>query len=117
MFEFGRGGPQRGRFRVWISRPSTAPVTVNAGTNYFAFTLGLYTFNAVEAGGPCAGCTVPAQIVWNEAVLRSLIAPPVVITNPGLGSNVVTIFGGGSIPSGATTTQPASWGALKALYR
>lgn len=104
------GAANRGRFVGYNNR--VCGTRVDQGTLLFAFHLELYSALAEY----CPGCTTPATIVWNEAVLTGVTGDPVSVTGPGMGSNCVTV-NGSAIPCGATPARRSTWGALKSLYR
>jgi hypothetical protein len=111
----GIGGPSRGR--VVDSFCPRMP-RVLTGVNYYGFHYDFLMATATEAGSSCDGCTTPAAIVWNSAVLRpdSPAKPTVEITGAGIVGNCVTVLGAASICS-ATPARNRTWGALKSLYR
>lgn len=80
---------------LWsVARGTNAPVTLNAGTNYFGFLISFITNRASEAGGPCSGCTMPVCINWGYADIVSNTRPTLRLTSPGPFGNVSTINGG-----------------------
>jgi len=120
---FNGHGPNTEHLFESISRPT--PVKLNGTTNYFNFNLNFLNDNATEAGGACAGCTTPATLVYNSALVinarqASRIGPeanPTSISGPGL-FGICVNFGAG-VPNGCTATPAKSrtWGQLKSLYR
>jgi hypothetical protein len=96
-----------------------------AGTEYFAFHVGLDNAGTVGPGS-CSGCDVPVCIVLNSinVVGKNNIGSRLLTTANAPGSNFVSWQGGG-VPVGhgtsgcpaATAAHRSAWGQLKALYR
>ena len=87
------GAKNRGRFIGIIARPEDRPITLIGGENYFAFKLRLFSDNAKEARGPCAGCRAPATIVWTSALLQAVTGSATLITSPGPRGQCVRLNG------------------------
>jgi FlgD Ig-like domain/IPT/TIG domain len=98
----GQGGPDRTRILITIARPSTQPITLAAGQNYFGFELDV----ATDGSSSCAGCTTPAVIGWSKAILYG--SGNAVILGQS-GSRLATVAVNGGIP-GPTVfeVRPAS---------
>jgi len=118
----GFGGTNRARLVASIFRDATSPVAVNAGSNYFAFKISFFTFNAVEGGGGgCVGCSDKVVLIWNSALASGLSSTADTeiqeepIEGTGMKSNCVGINGGVSLCSGAKTNK--TWGQIKSQYR
>ena len=119
-----RFGPNTGSFLVSQETSQQAPITLDAGTNYFAFNLNFFADNATQSGGACAGCGIGAVLVWTSALVLNIRAAaqpgaeenPVLIRGPGLVSDCL-VWGSGGVPCGAVPTRNRTWGQLKSLYR
>jgi len=119
-FRPGPGGPNRGRIIATIRTGCHSDtVTIRPNASYDIHALSFYSYDAIEAGGTCAGCATPVTFVLNQVTLFSLdtAIAPIVITGPGVSSNCITLNGGGGVPCGATRSKPSTWGTLKELYR
>jgi hypothetical protein len=106
-----------GRLRVRVSAvvPTGEEQPVDPGNNYFAGSLSL-KFSTGTAGN--AECTAGGAIGVYDI---NLLAPGIPDTHLGQTpevSNCATFRGGGGKTCpGATPTQKATWGSIKALYR
>jgi hypothetical protein len=69
-------GYHRGRLIGAVVRPTSSPLDLVPGVDYFAFTLRLFTDNAAEAGGKCAGCRTPVRVVWSSVSLGRAAPEP-----------------------------------------
>ncbi len=114
-YEVGVHGPNRARILMGLTRCDEA--ALNANQNYFGFDLTLVFYYAVEAGGPCVGCSLPATIVWNSGLFRGADGQEVTVTNSGLVSQCVTINGASPGTCAATPVLRTTWGSIKSLYR
>jgi hypothetical protein len=91
------GHRNRGRMIGVVSKPLSSPVTLLPGVRYYAFTLRLFTDQATEAGGRCAGCHTPVRISWGSAILSTAgegeAARDIVLTETGAGPWCVRLNG------------------------
>jgi len=126
------GGPGRGRLHITISR--STPVSLQAGTEYFAFTIDLSTCMA----GICGGCSdfvgihfAQAALIGateysivtgdnplslacaNQCVVYSSLAEPAMAVSGGAFRPLSNLDG----PCLVTPAQRATWGQLKVVYR
>ncbi len=115
-YEVGLHGSNRARLLLNITRCGGENVLA-ANDNYFAFTL-IFPFDfAVEAGGHCQGCRLPAGIVWNSGLFRGVDGQEVTVTTSGFVSQCATVNGASPGICGATPTIRPTWGLIKSLYR
>ncbi len=92
-------------------------IALVANQEYFAFNVVIN--NALTTGaGSCAGCTVPACIVFNSINVVPGTDPPTLVGNAAsAGSNQATWQGGSGANCLAVPVKNATWGQVKALYR
>lgn len=106
--------PQTVRLAFTVSRPT--PLSVAAGEHVFGMELRIDGLAAVEAGGPCVGCSNAAYLIWTSGKPGSAGAvQPTELTQgtaflPGF-SNQLGLQG-----CGLPIRNP-TWGRLKTLYR
>jgi hypothetical protein len=106
---------RHGRLLVAASVPSDAFVSLSPDVGYSLCRVVLRSFNSTT----CAGCTIPACLVFNSVLIRRLPGSSfeeLLVTTPeSVGLNQVVWQGTGadcqSVPVRRTT-----WGAVKALY-
>jgi hypothetical protein len=116
-YDVGFGTPDRARFRIQCAVPFDNRGPVDDVSEYYAYKANVLRAKTTGAGS-CAGCSVPACIVFNEI---QLFQPPEqandpVITNP-IDRQYVTWQGGSALCPQSTPTQSKSWGQVKSLYR
>jgi hypothetical protein len=97
----------------------SGPLNVSAEQKLFGVQIVIDGSNAVEAGGPCAGCNQGVGLVWTDATpstasgsLSPLFGPTG--HYPGFGDCIV--FGLGQCEPGLPARR-STWGQLKSLYR
>ncbi|MGH7741280.1 MAG: hypothetical protein ACRENS_04585 [Candidatus Eiseniibacteriota bacterium] len=120
--EFSVGPPDhpllsQARIKATAAVTSDHALTLSAGVHYGLIKLVISSAGTV--GTPaCGGCSTPACLVFNSALLRVL--PPasdVTVSNPQApGSNWATWQGTGANCS-AVPVRRSSWGSIKTLYR
>jgi hypothetical protein len=118
-YDIGFGTPDRARFRIQCAVPFDNRGPVDDATEVYAFKGNILRAKTTGTGS-CAGCSIPACIVFNEI---QLFQPPTqandpVITNP-IDRNWVTWQGapGVAVCPQSTPTHSKSWGQVKSLYR
>jgi hypothetical protein len=112
----GFGGANNARLLVTVARSASSPINLTAGSNYYLSHLNFALDNAIEAGGPCDGCSDGATIVLSSATLYTLPgSASTTLTGAGLGSNVATISAGatGLRLFGIAPTSGADSGAVR----
>jgi hypothetical protein len=123
-YQLGAGGPNTARIVIGFAVAAAAAGTETAGQDYFGFNVLIN--NAKTAGlGSCAGCSVPACIVFNSCnVVAGTLTHDKVSGGASPGSDFVTWQGGGGISSNrgsgcplATPTRSTTWTSVKSLYR
>ena len=124
-------GPLPNRFRISSANSHTPPYLaqpLTTGERTYAMQLEFKTEGTLANCDPTVdptpvctdGCLTPACFVLNMVEVGSGNPNPDIIhyTSDGTTRNFVTYQGGtGSNCPGATPTRPATWGAIKALYR
>lgn len=114
--------PTEGRIVGTLYQDLTTPIDLAAGQTYFAYALEFYPDAAIEAGGSCAGCSTPVNLLQpnlERSVLRSrvtfdLAAGGTYSIYPD--HTCVTANGGFGVCL-PTPTRRSTWGLLKSLYR
>ena len=111
--------------RVLIGEAALSAMSLDAGLEYFAFSLLINNAKTVGTGS-CAGCTVPACLTFNSVKLTTgtpaddrIISGATNLTD----SFFATWQGPSPVPPGGkpcpwpTPTKRETWGAVKSLYR
>ncbi len=143
----GSSGPNRSRLLMAVAVPQSAIPFLNAGQEYFAFSVAI-THTKTVGTGSCAGCLEPVCIFFSSARLTDATdaSASVLLTRGanfvgsqyatwqnGYPTDVVTgvcggITGGGlfcqfpqtdfnCVLATPTNSRGSTWGAVKALYR
>lgn len=125
-YNIGIAGPNTARIVAAIAVPASALADLFAGQEYFSNNVVINNAKTVGTGS-CAGCTVPACIVFNSCkVTTQIAANDRTVSGPtnGTDSNYATWQGGAGAtsPRGtgcgqATPTRNSTWGSVKSLYR
>lgn len=119
VFQYDRGatsprGMPLNRALIQFADARLTPIaTLNAGTNYYAFTLNFDEASAVDL----TGCSSPVAMVLNEIELASTTNVAVEEQAPGLRGNCATVNGAGPASCAATPVKNRTWGSVKSLYR
>jgi hypothetical protein len=90
--------------------PAGSEIPIGAGAELYLCNVKITKGNTLT----CAGCTTPAQVVFNECKMQSPSAPDQVVSNEG-GKYCQSVAGG--ICPGGTPAQNKTWGSVKSLYR
>lgn len=111
----GPVGPNHTQINGVVAVDATTTAPINAGTEFIVFTLRIRGTNTAS----CAGCTTPASLHLNRAVLaQSGGNPGVTVDGPAtMDSNCIkwqdeTVPCGGVVP-----VRNQTWGGLKSMYR
>jgi len=108
------GSPNAARIKLAEALPASAPVSLTAGTEYYAFKLVISNTKTVGTGA-CGGCSVPACISLYSITARELDGTTAVLTAP-ITASVVYWQGASSCP-GADVPPPQAWGQIRSLLR
>jgi len=114
--------PGWGRMTLAFARDSESQLI--QGQQYLAGAFTLDTFNDVDSGaGVCAGCALPACIVFNSLELNQSVGSPggdiIILTGADV-RNFITWQGGAVGGNGCpleVPTRNVTWGSIKAIYR
>ncbi|MBI5711670.1 MAG: hypothetical protein HZC42_15410 [Candidatus Eisenbacteria bacterium] len=108
------GLPNAARIKIGAAVPSTSPLTLAAGTEYYCFRLILT--NAKTAGsGACSGCDIPVCLTLSEIKVAQLNGAVEDLTQP-ISQNVVYWQSSGG-SCGATAPQNVIWGQIRSILR
>ena len=107
--------PAHGRLVLAIAVPSTAPVDLTAGTEYFAFNLTVSNRASVGAGS-CAGCLTGGCWVLNSILIsQGTTDLPPLTAGVSAGSNIATYQA--TTPScQLVPTKTTTWSTVKRMY-
>jgi len=123
-YSIGEHGPNFARWKIAIAVNAANLQNLTGRAEYFAFNIVINNLKTVGTGA-CAGCTVPACIVFQGLNMTTPTGPPNdrYLTGPSnlSDSDFATWQGGGMGSDGggcpaAVPTVKRSWGAVKALY-
>jgi len=114
--------PGWGRMVLAFARDTEAQLI--QGQQYLAGAFTLDTFNDIDSGsGVCAGCALPACIVFNSLEINQTSGSPggdiIILTTTDVRS-FITWQGGAIGGSGCPLSVPTrnvTWGSIKAIYR
>ena len=114
--------PGWGRMTLALARADEAQLI--QGQQYVAGAFTLDTFNDVDSGtGVCAGCALPACIVFNSLELNQSVGSPggdIIILTGAAVRNFITWQGGAVGGNGCPLEVPVrnvTWGRVKSIYR
>lgn len=110
------GNPDASQIKLAFAFPSTAPESLTAGVEYYAFKL-LLSATKSTGTGSCAGCSTPACITFSEIKVTQLDGSYEDLTAP-ISSNVA--LWQTSTPcsgSGAVVTPNVTWGQIRSVLR
>jgi hypothetical protein len=114
--------PGWGRVKLALARDTEASLI--QGQQYVAGMFTLDSFNDVDTGGgTCAGCALPACLVFNQVELLQVAGSPggdIVVLNTPATRAFITWQGGAIGGNGCPIEVPvrnATWGSIKAIYR
>jgi len=114
--------PGWGRMTLAFARDSESQLI--QGQQYLAGAFTLDTFNDIDSGtGTCAGCLLPACIVFNSLEINQSAGSPggdiIILTGADV-RNFITWQGGAVGGNGCPLEVPVrnvTWGSIKAIYR
>jgi len=106
------GQPNQARIRLAAAVPSTSPLQLVAGTEYYAFKL--LVSNAKTVGsGTCGGCQTPVCVLLSEINVVQADGQHESLTVPAA-SNLVTWQAAASCPGGMAQ-QNFTWGQIRSI--
>lgn len=102
------------RIKIGAAVPSTSPLSLAAGTEYYCFRLVLTNAKTVGSGA-CSGCDVPVCLALSQIRMAQLNGTYEDLTQP-ISQNVVFWQSSGG-SCGATAPQNATWGQIRSILR
>lgn len=108
--------PNTARLECVFAVPPADAIHVTNDQEWYAFYSLIKNNHTVTS--PCAGCTTPVCIVFNELILSMPGGGVVSYTTPPVaGGNVVTWQGGAGANCATVPVRRTTWGEMKSLYR
>jgi hypothetical protein len=108
------GNASRAQIRIAAAVPSTTPVQLTAGTEYYCFKL-VITDAKTMGSGACAGCSTPVCIVLSKISAVQNNGTQEDLTDA-ITSNIVS-WQSGETCSGGNIPQNTIWGQIRSVLR
>jgi hypothetical protein len=102
------------QLRFGAAVPSTSPISLTAGTEYYCFNLRMSVIKTVGSGS-CAGCSTPVCIVLSKISAVQNDGTQEDLTTA-ITSNILS-WQSGAACSGATIPQNITWGQIRSVLR